>query len=240
VETHRSAKFSGRKKTFGPGRSQLRKAQSARQHGLFNLWYHYSPRLQRDVVLKSDVAFAHFCWLEGDPSVLRYELDPDPVIVASGTDSRRTQFDALVEFRTGRPQLREIRSDESKASPREVVQCEAQESAASAAGFDYLPITRAALAPHDQLIRNWRCALAFQAACRELILDPYCAEIFSILKVRRRSTIENALRQTDPVTRPIHLAALFRSLQEGVLASDLDSQPLCATTQVWVPESANG
>jgi hypothetical protein len=240
VQKHRSAKFSARKKIFGPGRSQLRKAQSARHHGLFNLWYHYSPRLRRDVVLKSDVAFAHFCWLEGDPSILRYELDPDPVIVASGADSRRTQFDALVEFRTGRPQLREFRSDDSKLSPREVVQREAQEFAATAAGFDYLPITRAALAPHDQLIRNWRCALAFQTACRELVLDPFCAEIVSILKVRRRSTIEDALRQTDPVTRPIHLAALFRSLQEGVLASNLDSRPLCASTQVWAPEAADG
>jgi hypothetical protein len=114
----RTAASATRKKIFGPGRSRLRQAQGARRHGLFNLWYHYSSRLQRDVVLKSDVEFAHFCWLEGDPSILRYELEPDPVIVAMGTESRRTQFDALVEFRAGRPQLREIKTDESNLSPR--------------------------------------------------------------------------------------------------------------------------
>jgi hypothetical protein len=66
----RAGKPDSRKRGFGPGRSRLRQAQGARRHGLFNLWYHYSPRLRRDVVLKSDVEFAHFGWLEGEPNVL--------------------------------------------------------------------------------------------------------------------------------------------------------------------------
>ena len=229
-----------RKKIFGPGRSRLRQAQGERRHGLFNLWYHYSSRLQRDVVLKSDVEFAHFCWLEGDPRVLRYELEPAPVIVATGIESRQTQFDALVEFRADRPQLREITSDESNLSPREIARREAQGLAAIAAGFDYVYITRATLAKHDQLIRNWRCAIAYQAACRELVLEPQCAELAEVLRVRRHSALEDALRQTDPAARPVYLAALFRCLQDALLASDLDLNPLCATTQVWVPEAVDG
>src|ERR1700733_6337359 len=102
----RTARAAPAKKRFGPGRSRLRQAQGGRRHQLFNLWYHYSSRLRCDVILKSDVEFAHFCWLEGGPSVLRYELEPAPVIVALGMESRRTQFDTLVEFRAERPQLR--------------------------------------------------------------------------------------------------------------------------------------
>ena len=236
----RIADSTPRKRIFGPGRSRLRQAQGARGHGLFNLWYHYSPRLRRDVVLKSDVAFAHFCWLEGDASILRYELEPDPVIVATGDESRRTLFDVLVEFRRGRSQLREIRTDEANLSAGEIVQREAQERAAATAGFDYVRVTQEDLAKHVQLIRNWRCALAYQAACRELVLEPHCAELMHILQVQRRSTLEVALRETDPTMRPIYLAALFRCLQEARLASDLDSKPLCAASQVWVVEVEHG
>jgi hypothetical protein len=236
----RADKSDSRKRGFGPGRSRLRQAQGARRHGLFNLWYQYSPRLRRDVVLRSDVEFAHFCWLEGEPNVLRYELEPVPVMVAMGDESRRTQFDAFVEFRRGRPQLREIKTDEANLSAREIVQREAQERAAATAGFDHVHVTQEDLAKHVQLIRNWRCALAYQAACRELVLEPYCAELLHILQVQRRSTFEVALRETDPTMRPIYLAALFRCLQEARLASDLDSKPLCAASQVWVVEVEHG
>ena len=229
-----------RKRGFGPGRSRLRQAQGARRHGLFNLWYHYSSRLRRDVVLRSDMEFAHFCWLEGEPNVLRYELEPAPFMTAMADESRQTQFDALVEFRRGRPQLRGIKTDDANLSARETVRREALERAAATAGFDYMHVTQEDLASHGQLIRNWRCALAYLAACRELVLEPHCAELMNILEVQRRSNVEVALRKTDPTMRPIYLAALFRCLQEARLASDLDSKPLCAASQVWVVEVEHG
>lgn len=61
---------------FGPGRSRLRKIAGERGRQSFNIWYHYSPRLRRDVVLRSDVEFEHFCFVEGDEAVSRYELEP--------------------------------------------------------------------------------------------------------------------------------------------------------------------
>ena len=233
----RAATSTARKRAFGPGRSRLRQAQGARRHGLFNLWYQYSPRLRRDVVLRSDIEFAHFCWLEGDPTVLRYELEPDPVIVAIGPESHRTQFDALVEFRDRRAQLREVKTEERNLSARELIQREAQERAAHAAGFDYVRITRESLAPHAQLIRNWRCALAYQAACRELTLKPHCDEILARVRAVHRTTLEGALRHFDPSMRAVYLAALFRCLQEARLVADLHSKPLCEVSQVWIPES---
>lgn len=237
---HRSHRSPPLRRRFGPGRSRLRQAQGARRHQLFNLWYHYSPRLRRDVVLKSDVEFAHFCWLEGDASVLRYELEPAPIIVAIGPESHRTQFDALVEFRGGRAQLREVKTAEGNLSAREVTQREAQERAAQAAGFDYVRITRESLAPHAQLIRNWRCALACQASCRELVLKSQCVELVARVRAEGLTTFEGALRHTDAAMRSIYLAALFRCLQEAELASDLHSKPLCAASQIWIPEPSHG
>ncbi|MDP9014230.1 MAG: hypothetical protein M3O41_16530 [Pseudomonadota bacterium] len=228
------------RKIFGPGRSRLRQAQGERRHALFNLWYHYSPRLQRDVILKSDIEFAHFCWLEGDPSVVRYELEPDPIIVSTGTKSRQAHFDVLVEFRANKPQLREIKSDETDLLPSEIARREEQTVAATTAGFDYGMITHATIAEHRQLIANWRCALAYQAACRELVLEPQRAELAEIFRLQRHCTVDVALRETDPAMRSVYLAALFKCLQDGKLASDLELKPLCAYSQVWVTGSQDG
>lgn len=107
------------KRVFGPGRNRLLRTQKARGHSLFNIWYHYSGRLRRDVILKSDVEFDHFCWLEGDSRVLRYELEPDPVIVDVQGEPARTQFDARVYLRDARPQLREVKDSEAHLTPRE-------------------------------------------------------------------------------------------------------------------------
>lgn len=227
------------KRRFGPGRSRLRQTQGARGHQLFNVWYHYSPRLRRDVVLNSDVEFAHFFWVEGDPTVRRYELEPDAVIVAVGAEMRRTQFDALVEFRSGRPQLREIKTSEANLTVREVAQREAQQRAAEAAGFDYVRITQEDLDKHGLLIRNWRCALSYQAACRELVLEPHCAELLDIVMRVHRCALDEMLRNTNPDLRPVYLAALFRCIQEARLASDLDVKPLCAASLIWIPEASN-
>lgn len=228
-----------RKARFGPGRSRLRQAQGARGGKLFNLWYHYSPRLRCDVVLKSDVEFRHFCWVEGDPAVSRYELEPEPVIITVGAQPQRTQFDALVELRSGRPQLREIKTSETSLSVRELHQREAQERAAVAAGFDYVRITQEDLDQHRQLICNWRCALAYQAACRDLVIEPHCSELIEIVTRARRVSLDEVLKYTNPDLRPVYLAALFRCLQEARLASDLDTKPLCAASLIWVSEATD-
>lgn len=225
------------RRSFGPARNRLLRAQQGRGRSLFNLWYHYSGRLKRDVILRSDVEFDHFCWLEGSPEVLRYELEPEPVILSVEAQPTRTQFDAWVQLRgASRPQLREIKDSEETLTPRERVQREAQERAAVAAGFDYVRITRTDLLPHQQLIRNWRSALAFIAAARELVLTPYRAELSRSLQRARRVSLESLLAGTDPALRPIYLAAVFAALQECAFSSDLERQPLCAATTIWIGE----
>jgi hypothetical protein len=226
-----------RKRGFGPGRNRLLQAQQARGRSTFNLWYHYSSRLARDVIVRSDVEFAHFCWLEGDPNILRYELEPSPVIVAVGSQLQRTQFDALVEFHRGRAQLREVKTSEAQLSARELSQRQAQQQHAEAAGFEYLRVTWESLAPHAQLIRNWRCALAFLTACREIVLTPQREEIKRVLLAERRITLGGVLGHFDPAHRPTYVAALLRCLQAGDFLSDLDSNPLCDHSLLWLQEA---
>jgi hypothetical protein len=191
------------------------------------------------VILKSDVEFDHFLWLEADPSVQTYELEPEPLVLAVKDDVVRTRFDALVHLHDARPQLREVKVTEDRLDLREQRQREAQAIAAQAAGFDYVRITREDLARHRQLIANWSCALAFIAACRHLGLDAFSQELDTLIPANRRMTLEQVLQGTDPALRSIYLAALFRSIRDRRLLSNLDAAPLCEQSLIWLPDRAH-
>jgi len=227
-------KLSGRSegnKRFGPGRSRLQQIAGARGHSLNNLWYHYSPRLHRDVVLKGDLAIDHFCWIEGDERVARYELDVEITAQVDGV-SQRVCCDALVEFRDGSPpESRELRHE----NPRSLIDEQSPlNKAALATGHRYLCVTRSMLASHAIHIKNWRCALASLAAARDLfVLESACKEIVEIVSRERRCSIGALLAQLNPALRPEYLAALFRCLQDARLTSDLSSAPLCDDSLVF-------
>lgn len=230
----------GARKRFGPGRNALRGAQQSRGHRLHNIWRQYSARQGHDVVLKSDAEFEHFCWLEGDPKIKSYELEPAPIIVHIDNEPHKTQFDALCYMRTGQPQLREVSESDSDLDERKLLQREVQLEAVRRSGYDYVRITRIDLDQHRMLISNWRRALAFLAACRNLVLEPLCAEVLATIKRERRCDLETLLLTTDPSARPKYIAAVFRCLQDGRLQSDLDLKALCGASIFWLPESVHG
>jgi hypothetical protein len=236
---HAKDSASQQRRRFGPGRSAIRHASNARGRRLFNLWYHYSPRLKRDVILRSDLAFAHFCWVEADPNVLRYELEPEPLPVAAGSTLDRIEFDALVELRSSPPELRKLGNKDSadEEFPREQV---AARRDAKKAGFQFFHVTPKTLSAHAQLIRNWRCALAFQAACREVLLSPYESEVLDLARAKQKCSLDELLIGTNPVLRPKYHAALFALLQQAKLHSDLSANPLCAASLIWMPEVGHG
>lgn len=226
-----------KRRRFGPQRSDLLDKQAARGHRHFNIWYHYSARLQRDLIFSSDAEFDHFCWLEGAPQVLTYELQPPPVTVAVGADVHRTQFDARVEFRNQPAELREVKESEEELSVREEHQREAQTIAAERAGFVYRRITRVDLDAQRQLIHNWRRALAFLAAARHLVLSPFRDELMRSFRSQPRMKVQDLLRGTDPALQSIYLAACFSALQAHLLTSDLDRAPLCMATWLTCEEA---
>lgn len=226
------------KRRFGPGRNQLVAAKVQRGRVPHNLWIRYSPRNRCDVILKSDAEDAHFCWVEGDESIATYELEPEPVSVVIDGRLHTTQFDARVELRSGVIELREVKLSEANLDAREQVQLKTQSRVAEMLGFRYVRITRDTLDEHQRLIANWRCALAFLTACRSLVLDPKVEELVQRLRTARRPlSMEQLLLDADPIEQPARIAALLQGVQSGRLRSDLDRNPLCASTVFTLREA---
>jgi hypothetical protein len=221
-----------RRKGIGPGRSELWQAAEARGRQSHNLWCQYSSRLGRDVVSGGDLAFAHFCWLEGDPHVSSYELKPSPVTVAIGYDTFAIQCDALVKKRHGQPELHVVDTGR-KLNEDAIREAQALERAAAHAGLSTLRITTELLAPHRQLIANWRCGLAFLSSCRTVNLKPYADDIEKRCQGMRQWTIGELLVSTNPAEEPQYYAAVLSLLQTDRFRSDLDQKPLCASSLIW-------
>lgn len=226
----------GARRHFGPGRNALLKAQAARGKRPNNLWLHYSPRNRKDVILRSDVEFDHFCCLEGDEEIARYELEPEPVIVVMEGEPCRTQFDARVDLRSGIIQMRETKDSDAALDARELSQRDKQRTIATAAGFEYVRHTRESLAAHRVLIENWRCAISFLAACRSLVLEPRMSEIIERVRAAGEPlSLEQLLVDVDRNEHPVHIAALMQALQVGQLRSDLAVHPFCGQSTFTLP-----
>lgn len=218
----------------GSSRSQLVAKYHARGHRLFNLWYQYSPKLDRDIILSSDAAFDHFCWLEGDPNVRTYALDPQPLSLCVDDQLMDACFDVRVELRVGRAQLRDLDS----RCDGETQSTEAKRSLAQQAGFEYLRVDRSLLRQHHQLIANWRRALSFIAAARDHQLSSFHNDLSGAMRHEPSMTIGGLLLHTEDEAQSLMLATIFRALQEGWLQSNMDEAALSRSTRIYRPEHA--
>ncbi len=230
-----------RSKAFrGAGESPA-KAQDERGRMPYNIWYVFSPKTKRDYILESDTALDHFFLLEADPTVESYEIHPETMTAMAGQEVRRTQFDVLVKLRSGRPQLRDLRTDaheEVSPSHRESERRATREAIASQAGFDYLVVDEPSLKAHYLLICNWRRAVAFLAAAREISLDSYRNEIMAAVARNGAAEIGRLLEGTAKADEPLYLAAIFERLQHSALVSDLHLKPLSMLTRISFPGGA--
>jgi hypothetical protein len=226
-------KQASKQKRFGPGRNTLLSAQQTRGRKIFNIWKQYSGRNCKEVILKSDTEFNHFCLVEGDEEIASYQLEPEPIIVLIDNQPTRTQFDALCVMRNGSPQLREISDNDQKLDSRKLLQREAQIAAARRIGYEYVRMTSETLEEHEVLIDNWRRALRALSQCRHLVLQPLREEVMRIVARHAPCTLELMLGDTDIAYRTNYHAAIFQCLQRGQLRSDLNSKPLAANSLFW-------
>jgi hypothetical protein len=226
-------KETGRKRRFGPGRNRLLQAKETRGRGKTSLWQVYSGRLNRDLYPPSGLEFMHICALEGDENISNYVPWPKEDHVTSNGEVLTTKFDAHVTLRSGRPQMREVSESDEESDPRKIAQHETQLLTLAGRELDYVRITRAMLQDQMILIRNWWDALPRLKSAHGLVLEPYRKELMRRAEFEGRINFEALLQDTDPALAGNYQAAIFQCIQAGVLRSNLNSEPLSASSLVW-------
>ena len=238
-----------RRTVFGPSRRDLLSKYHARGKAKHTLHLCYSARLQKDLVFRGDAEMLHHFWVEGDRTVASCLYEPDPIAAGIDADIQKTIFDALIRFTNGRAVLREIKSTwddlavtssqtDSRASEhqqREALQLATQTRIAKNAGLEYQRITLTELAKHDLLISNWRRAIAFLSACRNVPLQSCINDLMLILHRERQMMIGDMVVRFESHREADYQAALFLAAQKGNLITDMDSMPLSRRTLLSLP-----
>ena len=217
-------------------RSRLWQKYQHRGRHNSNLWLYYSPKTARDWIVSSDDALRHALWLEASPEVVRFDLNPLEIIVNVAGDAHKAQFDALVWYRDGNPEAREVKAVAEAANPknsRTIHQREAQQAAARQIGANRRVITADDLKPHATLIANWWRVVAFIAATRDYPMGEMQQSAALKLHAQPDSTLGHLMQAVAQTDRAAFLSAVFRLHQQGLFKTDLDSAPLSLSTRIW-------
>jgi len=215
--------------------SKLRKAVfeacGQRAEHASNLWLVHSARCGRNWVLTGDTEFLHFLCVEFDPEVESFDLKPQPDIVRLREEDRKTIFDAIVRFRDGHIECRELKRErepppEPEEQLRAALQAETQEIAAKRHGGRYVRLVMADMDPFHLRIQNSLRMLRFLLAAKDEPLGEVCNAIALTIRRSGAPIRLEALATAVGGSAALVYAAVFQMLQRRQLSLPIDTEVL--------------
>ncbi len=228
-----TSKISGKGARLGTRmRGKLAAPYDDRGHHLSNLWYVYSPKMRADVVLRSDLEWAHYVFAESDPDVVVVDYSPTSEVARVGDQDIGTTLDAIVTFRNGVVEWREIKRSEDVDSTdvRVQAQFEGQLAAAARVHARYRRLTEKEIFVCPQRISNWSRVLAWLSAVRGRALVDEQNTIATLIHVRGVVSVADIIAASGDSDSACLIAAAFKGVQDGLYRSDLDEHPLSGAT----------
>ncbi|WP_124543194.1 hypothetical protein [Piscinibacter terrae] len=226
-----------RGKGFKPN-GPLADAARARGAGPGNIWYLFGNKAQSDLVVNSDAALLHVLSMEGSPEVKSYRIgiksEKGPISATNLVE----RFDADVTRRGGQRELCLLERSVSAASDDSMVgqlKHEDHERLCAAIGAKYVRVTNEQLTKCAVLTENWKFGLAAISAARLHSLVNSDLSLSLLLRQRSSWTVGELLPCVEKDKVALFLAALFRAISNGTVASDLDSKLWGKATRIWKP-----
>lgn len=207
-------------------RGKLAAAYGQRGHQNSSLWYVYSPRTDRDWVIRSDLYFEHFVLTEADPSVIDVDYAPELDVPHLGP----VQFAAIVHYSDGSIQWHHVSNEHIKPNSEAAARRLLLSDAAEHAGARLVCLDHQSLSQNPQLLWNWQRGIAWMTAARGTALAPYMTELATFVHAREVATLGEFAELGSRNLFPLYAAAAFRLVQQGDLNSDLDDQPVSMMT----------
>ncbi len=230
-----------RGKTLGVrARARLNEAYEARGNGHSNLWLHYSPKADKDVVLASDIEFGHFLLVESDPDIEKVDYAPHKRVAAIAGEGIGTIVDAEVKKRDGQHQWREVKSSESLVQGKDArasLQILVQQKAAGLAGVEHVVFTEKVIYANPIRIRNWFNLIPWIAQVRYIPIRAQGNEVAAFINAKRRVSFREVLELGAYEDRGLYAAALLKGVQSGAFQSDLNERPFCAQSSFFLHEA---
>ncbi|MFZ6676201.1 hypothetical protein [Undibacterium sp. Xuan67W] len=202
-------------------RTNIMHAYRGRGRGNSNLWLVYIVKTNKDYILPSDRQLVHWLhYLETNPEVKSFDLEPTAVISADSYETRATELDAKVLLVSGRVEWHEVKSDDEEIAPGKS-QLESQAAAASTEGVTYKTFSDKDLSPHVRVSLRWLKALGFASVLRDRAFVQESVALHSILLLREAGTIADLIKDLPHVDPAILKGLLIRLAISGHISLDL-------------------
>lgn len=202
----------------------IRLAIAQRGHIPHNIWVFWSYKLRKVFLLPSDRAVCYFALLEGDSTVVSYELETPSLVTAVGNAIVGTRFDATVRYRDGSISWDEVKGDIDSRESEPPLQLQAQKQLSAQHEIRYRLFTDDDFLP--QMNRVWNCLRMLQVL--------QAAQSFSVARPRTSvlsrlssgaATI-GELKSLDQNDQALNLASVFGLMFESAITGDLDLRPI--------------
>lgn len=207
-------------------RQQLLEACGQRGRQTYNLFLSYDLIGRKEYVFRSDAEYLHFHSLQLDWTVKSVDFAPEAIPVYLGEDHYATRFDAVITFRDGRVECREVKSASPPATDEErlrhALQHAAQEKAAAQLEGTYRRITPEHLRPLALRILNSMRLCRYVAANRDRSMEVAGNNV--VLQLRRVGAMPLGLiaEMAPEGEKALAVAAVCTLIQRGVVALDID------------------
>lgn len=211
-------------------RGAMSQAYDARGQTAADLHLHYSPKLQRDVVLVGQLSYFHFLLAERDPSIRTVDYAPHERLVKLAGSDFAGLVSSVVTTTDGVEVWRRLtRNEQDDAKFVEDLRLAIGHGPLSTVGRLEV-LTFAQLVADQVWTRNTHRAIAWIAAARHWPLVRHKQQLLELVGKRRRTTFKDCLDQGEGPERALFGAAVLQLALNGNVASDLCREPLSSDT----------
>ena len=209
----------------------LRSALAKRGKSVGTITYFYSAKNDRDIVVSSDLEFAHVLLLEATESVKAYDTDADRVIAFIEREGYLgSKPDAIVALWSGRTRFVEVKYLADKNRERALLQAEVQKRAAEAVGAEWSWFSEDEVHANERLLHDWLHIAPVLSQSRIEVKARWKYLADWVLEATREKTTLDKLRIRAEDPWELVFSATFRLVQAARLCTDLDSRPLSPNT----------
>jgi len=209
-------------------RGAMASAYSGRGHTAADLYLHYSPKMQRDVVLTGKLQYFHFLLVERDPSVIEVDYAPYERLVQVAGQAFAEVVAAEVKTQDGHVVWRRLidhEPDRAEAVP-DLRKSIGSGPLAAVTRLDVLTLRQ--LVGDEMWTRNAHRAVSWITAARDWPLVEYKRRVLKLIKDTRVVTFDDCLSLGEGSERALLGAAVLQMAMMGSVDSDLGQRPLTA------------
>lgn len=199
-----------------------------------NMWRVYSAKCDKSFVLSSDRELAHWIlYLEYNPDVEVFDLNPSPRALTPDLNSKRTVLDAEVVFKNGTMEWHEIKMGDFDKETYSTPQVDRQRELAKRANVKYLIFNDSDFVPVKGKIMPLLKVAACLSAGRDYYVSPMLnLDVHRYLTERACGTLGGYLSNFEDQDKDLLLYLFCKKYIEGFLEVEF-ARSFFSTSTRW-------